>query len=225
MSRLPPPVRPKQEQDPLRIAAGSPLAIQGIFLEILRERFKADANLSWVWNEDPTRSSILIESSYADELEARNAVPAIYVTRLQSQPQKVDVGDRTGVHLPDHLEGFGALMNVAMQLECVSNDEGESAIVGDVVQFTLLASEDVIRKTFDFYELTHPVLGRTSPFERDQTKWVTPIDFTVSFWIRWTQVPIAPLLQQISQRVAIQGTDIFKETVLTSIRRGTPNGR
>jgi hypothetical protein len=51
-------VRPKTTQNPLRVAAGSPLAIQGIFLEILRERFKAGNGLDWIYNEDITNTGI-----------------------------------------------------------------------------------------------------------------------------------------------------------------------
>ena len=214
-------VRPKTAQDRLKIAAGSPLAIQGILLEILRERFTANAGLEWVWDSDPTRSGILIETGYNEELEARNQVPALYVSRLQTSPTKVSVGDRAEVNLPDHKEYFKALMHVDLAVECVSNDEGESSIIGDVVQFTLLAAQDIIQREFGLHDFTHPVLGQTLPYSRDQTKWSTPVNFYVEFWIHWSQVPVAPLLQQISQRVEANGTDLFRQSVLNSMRRAT----
>lgn len=215
------PVRPKGEQNPLRIAAGSPLAIQGIFLEVIRERFTPDAGLEWVWDADPTLTKILIETSYNAELESRNQAPAVYVTRLNSVPVQTAIGDRAGVHLPDHLELFKALMQIDISIECVSNDEGESSIIGDIVQFMLLASQDIIQREFGFYSFKHPYLGQTEPYERDQTKWMTPVNFDVQFWIHWAQVPIRPLLQQLGQRVTQDGTDIFRETVLNSMRRGS----
>lgn len=214
-------VRPRTPQDALRIAAGSPLAIQGIFLEVIRERFKPNCGLEWIWDPDPTLTKIFIETSFNEELEARNVAPAVYVTRLQSVPVKMAVGDRAGVHLPDHLEQFKALMRVDIAIECESNDEGESTIIGDIVQFMILASQDVIEREFGFYSFTHPVLGQTIPSERDQTKWSTQISFSVEFWIHWAQVPIAPLLQQLSQKVNITGTDLFRQTVLNSMRRAT----
>jgi len=214
-------VRPKTAQDHLRIAAGSPLAIQGIFLEIIRERFRPDAGLEWVWDADPTLTNILIETSYNEEIESRNKVPAVYVTRLQSTPTKMAVGDRSTVHLPDHQEVFKALMRIDLQLECVSNDEGESTVIADIVQFMILASQDVIQREFGFYSFTHPVLGQTLPQDREQVKWATPISFSVEFWIHWAQVPIAPLLQQLSQKITLQGRDAFRQTVLNSMRRAT----
>jgi hypothetical protein len=214
-------VRPKTAQDHLKVAAGSSLAVQGIFLEILRERFNADAGLEWRWDADPTLTNILIETGYNEEIETRNQVPAVYVSRLQTTPTQMSVGDRAGVHLPDHLEEFKALMRVDFSIECVSNDEGESAIIGDTVQFTLLASQDVIQREFGMYSFNHPVLGQTTPYDRDQTKWSTPVSFFVEFWIHWSQVPIAPLLQQIGQRLQVKGVDLFRQSVLNSMRRAT----
>lgn len=216
-------VRPKGvTQNPLKIAAGSPLAIQGIFLQIIRERFRPDAGIGIVWRPDITETDVVIETSYNEETESRSQTPAVYVTRMQTVPSKVVIGDRAGVRLPDHLEGFGALTTVAIQVECVSNDEGESAILGDIVQYMLLASQDVIQREFGFYDMAHPTLSETSVYPRDQNKWSTSINFTVQFWIRWSQVPIAPLLQQITQKVLSNGKDAsgyFTEVTLNSIRR------
>lgn len=212
-------VRPSALQDRLKIAAGSPLAIQGIFLEILRERFKEGNGLEWTYREDITRTEILIETGYNEETESRSQTPAVYVNRLQSRPLKVAIGDRAGVRLTDHLEGFTALMIVAMSIECVSNDEGESSIIGDTVQFSLLAAQDVIQREFGLHDFQHPILGQTVPYDRDTTKWVSPVEFNIQFWVRWTQVPIAPLLQQLAQRLEARGTDLFRQSVLNSMRR------
>lgn len=216
-------VRPKGVvQNPLKIAAGSPLAIQGVFLQIIRERFRSDAGIGIVWREDISTTDVVIETSYNEETESRSQTPAVYITRLNTVPSKVVVGDRAGVRLRDHLEGFGALTTVAMQVECVSNDEGESAILGDIVQYMLLASQDVIQREFGFYDMSHPSLGETTVYPRDVNKWSTMVNFTVQFWIRWSQVPIAPLLQQISQKITANGYDAagyFTEVTLNSIRR------
>lgn len=216
-------VRPKTPQNKARIAAGSPLAVQGIFLEILRERFTVDANLDWTWRPDSTTTDIVIETGYNVETEQRNTVPALFVNRLATTPEKMMVGDRAGVQLKDHLEGFGAIVTIALSIDCVAVDEGTSAILGDLVQFTLLAAQDVIQREFGFYDFSHPVLGTTQPFEKDKTKWVSPVNFTVQFWVRWTQVPIAPLLQQVATRIKLKkvdSTDYFTDAVITSMRRG-----
>jgi len=214
--------RPQTPQNQLRITVGSPLAVQGIFLEVIRERFASDSELGIVWREDLTETDILVETSFNADLEARNAVPAIYVTRISTIPSKIMIGDRVGVHLPDHLEAFGAIMTISFSLECVSNDEGQSAIIGDIVQHMLLASSDVIQATFGLQSMSHPALNTTIPYERDQAKWSSPVTFTADYLARLTTVPIAPLLQQIAQRVTLRGdpNDYFTSKVITSFRRG-----
>jgi hypothetical protein len=112
-------------------------------------------------------------------------------------------------------------MDVALNIECISNDEGESTVLGDVVQFTLLASQDVIQREFGLHNFQHPILGQTTPYTRDTLKWVSPVEFTIQFWIHWAQVPIAPLLQQIAQKVGANGTNLFRNSVLNSMRRAT----
>jgi hypothetical protein len=192
-----------------------------MFLEIIRERFTADANLNWTWKPDITETDIVIEASYNEETESRNETPAVYVTRQNTVPARVVVGDRAGVRLPDHLEGFAAYSTSQMQVEVVSNDEGESAVLGDIIQFMLLASQDVIQREFGLHDFTHPTLGPTQPSARDVNKWSTTIDFQVSFWIRWTQVPIAPLLQQIVTRIDKRASpdSHFQRVTLDSLGR------
>jgi hypothetical protein len=218
-------VRPKSSaQDTTKIAAGSPLAVQGIFLEILRERFSEGANLDWVWRADPTLSDIIIEVSYNGDNEIRNTAPAIYVTKLDTIPGKVVLGDRAGVRLKDHTEGFGAIVTVGITLDCVSNDEAESTILGDIVQYTILTAQDVIQTEFGFYDISQPMLSQTTPFDRDQKKWNTQVSFQVQFWVRWKQVPIRPLLQQITHRIISSGQDAnayFTDSVINSMRRGS----
>jgi hypothetical protein len=216
-------VRPETAQNQLKIAAGSPLAIQGIFIEIMRERFRHDSGLAWIWNPDITETDILIEAGFNEETESRSQTPAIYINRLQTVPSKVVIGDRVGVRLPDHCEGFGAITTVTIQMDCVANDEGTSALIGDITQHMLLASQDVIQREFGFYDFTHPHLGQTIPYERDQTKWNTPVSFEVQFWIRWSQVPIRPLLQQVAMRAAagnIDAAGFFVDSTINSMRRG-----
>lgn len=220
-------VRPRTPQDKTKIAAGSPLAVQGIFLEILRERFNENSGLQWIWRPDVTLTNLIIETGYNEETETRNTVPALFINRLQSAPQKMTVGDRAGVQLKDHLEGFSAIMQVGLTIDCVDADEGTSALLGDTVQFTLLASQDVIQREFGFYDFTHPILGPTQPRAKDKDKWVTQVAFNVQFWIRWAQTPITPLLQQIATNLTlknIDATQYFTNIVTTSMRRGSNSG-
>jgi len=217
-------VRPQATQDRTRVAAGSPLALQGIFIEVLRSKFAKGNGSQWTWDLDPTLSDITIESSFNAETEVNNNAPALYVRRMRSVPVKQMVGDRVGVHLASHTEGFGAIMTTPMAIECVSPDEGESSILGDIVHGTLLTGQDVIQRYFGLHSFEHPMLRPPSPFEQDNTKWVSPVTFTIEFWIRWGSTPIGPLIQQIAQRTTLGTTAYFTDIAINSITR-FQNGR
>lgn len=199
-------VRTHEPQDRARIAAGSPLAVVGILLETLRERFREDQNIGVVWRDDLQTTDILIEAGYNRDLKARDYGRAIYVNRLQSTPGAVVVGDRAAVRLHDHKELFTAMMTVSISIDCVSNDKGDSLYIGDIVQHFIMASSTIFNSLYGFHDVGKPVLGQTAPFEHDQTKFATTISFEFQYQVRWTTVKIRPLLQQINVRVLDNAT-------------------
>ncbi len=193
------------------IAVGSPLAIVALFTEIVRERFRPDNGLSWVWSENPTPQKteentedaprkILIEPAFNENLEVRNYRPAIYIDKGETAAGKVAIGNFVGQQLKSGLRGFYALGTTPIDIEVVSDLKGESAILGDITWFYILAGREQIRATFGLHELTPPILGKTVPFEGDKGQWSTHITFEVQFDLRWTTLPISPLLKDIVVR-------------------------
>ena len=55
--------------------------------------------------------------------------------------------------------------------------------------------------------MTPPRLGRTIPYEDDKEAWSSPVSFTIQHNVRWTTVPVAPLLQEIVSRITASGLD------------------
>jgi hypothetical protein len=188
-------VRPHAPQNRAKIAAGSPLAVLGIFIEALRERFNAEANLGIVWNEDQQTSDIIIEAGYNVETEARDSGRALYINRLSTDPMQLAVGDRAGVSLPEHLEGFTCMMGSQMTIDCVSSDAGESAILADIVQSFFIASRQIFCAMYGFHDFGLASMGQTQPYEADQAKWNTVVSLVVQYQARWTTVKIRPKLQ------------------------------
>lgn len=188
-------VRPREPQNRDKIAAGSPLAVLGIFIETLRERFNTDADLGIVWNEDPQTTQIIIEAGYNVETESRDAGRALYINRLSTSPQQIVVGDRVGVSLPEHLEGFTCMMASQMTVDCVSSDAGESAILADIVQSFFIASRQIFCAMYGFHDFGLADMGQTQPYEADQGKWNTVVSLVVQYQARWASVKIRPKLQ------------------------------
>lgn len=188
-------VRPREAQNRTQIAAGSPLAVLGIFIEALRERFNEEANLGVVWRDDIQTSDIIIEAGYNVETEARDSGRALYVNRLNTSPTQVAIGDRVGVSLPEHLEGFTCMMASQITIDCMSNDAGESAILADIVQSFFIASRQIFCAMYGFHDFGLADMGQTLPFEGDQGKWNTTVSLVVQYQARWSTVKIRPKLQ------------------------------
>ena len=193
------------------IAVGSPLAIVALFSEIVRERFRSGNGLAWVWDENATPQAtetntedqprrIVIEPGFNENLEVRNFRPAIYIDKGETAAGKVALGNFVGQQMHTGLRAFYALGTAPMDIEVVSESKGESAIIADLVWFYILAGREQIRATFDLHELTPPILGKTVPFEGDKGQWSTHISFEVQFNLRWTTLPIGPLLKDINMR-------------------------
>lgn len=222
-----PPTRPHGPQNPTRIAAASPLAVTGILLETLRERFRQDQNLLWFWDPDPSVGTILIETSYNDAVEQRNASIAIYVTRLNTTPQQLLVGDRTDVNLPDHKEFFTGLMTSSYSVDCVANDQGASVQLADIVQHFFIASRQILTGMFGLQNMTHASMGQSAPFEQEQGKFSTPVSFEVSYHTQWSTVKIRPLLQSVGVRVidsrtGMDAAEAFADSAAQSYGRTWP---
>lgn len=196
---------PGQQAD---IAVGSPLAIVALFTEIVRERFRPGNGLAWAWNENSTPQKtedntedqprrIVIEPAFNEDTEVRNFRPAIYIDKGETAAGKVALGNFVGQHLPTGLRAFYALGTIPMDIEVVSDAKGESAILADITWFYILAGRDLIRSSFGLHELTPPILGKTVPFDGDKPAWSTHITFELQFDLRWTTLPIGPLLNDI----------------------------
>lgn len=197
---------PGQQAD---IMPGSPLAVLALVTEIVRERFREANGLAWVWadGETPTATEtgetveeggeprkIQIEPSFNEHTEVRNYVPAITVDKGETAARSVVLGNLAGKHLQSGLTGFYAMGVIPIVITCTSDKKGESATLGDVVWFYLLAGRELIMKTFGIHDMSMPTLGRTTPGEKGKTEWVTPVAFSLELPLRWSTKPIAPLL-------------------------------
>lgn len=199
--QLPPPVKTPEQTNPM-IVDGSPLAIVGIFVAVLRERFAQGNGIpAYQWDPDPTKTKIHIRSAFEDGATVRGDKPAIYVDKEETIYGKSIIGDRAGHTLHNSKDFQWCLATVPILIDCVASRKGESAIIGDVTHWSLHASSDAIQAAFAFHDMSPLRLGRTIPYEDDKEAWTSPISFTVQYNVRWTTVPIAPLLQEIALKI------------------------
>jgi len=204
------------------IIDGSPLALIGVFVSILRERYAPGQGIvNYPWYADITKTKITIESAFADSDEHRNFKPAIFIDKEETIYGKVVIGDRAGRNMFTSQDFFWSLATVPILIDCVASRRGESASIGDVVQWTLHSASDIIQGVFGFHSMSPPRLGKTIPYEADKKAWTSPITFQVQYNVRWATVPIAPLLQDIALHItAGAGTSIHFQTVATVASSG-----
>jgi hypothetical protein len=212
----PPPIK-APGQDNQMLVDGSPLAIVGIFVAVLRERFAEGNGIPmYQWDADPNKTKIQIRSAFEDGHTVRGDKPAIYIDKDETIYGKSVIGDRAGYTFKDSKDFQWCLATVPIIIDCVASRKGESAIIGDVTHWSLHASSDAIQAAFAFHDMSPLRLGRTVPYEDDKEAWTSPISFTVQYNMRWTRVPIAPLLQEIAlkiQTAEMSPTDYLLELV------------
>ena len=211
---------PEAEQN-LRVRPSSPLAVVGLFVEVIRSRFQPSVvgtNLPWTWDADVKKTKIAIESAYVEDQDHRNFKPAVFVDIDSATYGRTVTGDRAGQILNTSQEAFFALDSHTMLIECIAAKRGESYVIGDVVRTFLHASSDLIQAKFGLHEMTPVVLGRPQPSPRDKEVFIAPITFTVQIPVRWTSRPTVPLLQEIILKIARSSapdaTEYFTEIAL-----------
>jgi len=229
---------PKASHQLDEIRIGSPLAIVGLMLEVVRARFSPpNLDTGYVWRADPTPAeneestvdsprTLYIESAYTEDPEARDLKPAILIDKEDTALQKLVIGNRADIDRRTRRESFWAMAQIPIAISCVSGNRGESAQLADFVWMHIAASTNYIRSGFSIHEITPPVLGRTQVFRRSAggiDAWNTPISFALQVEFLWVTEPIAPLLQQIRSSLELKGdgdaTAGAIESVLKSQRR------
>lgn len=193
-----------------RVRPGSPLAVVGLFVEIVRARFQPSvvgSELPWVWDTDIKKTRIAIESAYVEDQAHRDFTPGLFIAVPEATYGRTVVGDKAGQNFGSGRTGFFALDTHQIAIECKAAKRGEAYILGDLVRVFLQASSDEIQAKFGLHEMTPLTLGQPQPRQADKDIWVAPVTFTVQIPARWSTRPTGPLLRQVIMRINESGTD------------------
>ena len=213
------------------VSPGSPLAVIGLWVAALRNRFNYNTAepLPWVWSADLKPSDtesgqplpdeprkLQIESAYVVEKSVRNYRPSIYVDRGAASCQKIMIDNRAGTRRDQYINAYHCLVHMPVVFTCESESAGESSVIADTAWFFVLATRDLFRQSFGFHDISEPVLGPTQQVNEDKTVWSTDVQFTVQFDARWLTRPMAPFIADISIQVSdIGDPDIVYGTIAT----------
>lgn len=227
--------RPKNQPSPEAlqksvIRPGSRLAVLGVFVEIVRLRFSSEdlvTEFPWRWSPDPNQSNLQVESAFNEDVASKNKRPAVILDIDEQVTSRSVLGDMAGMRLTDDTTGYFHLRTTPILVECVASKKVESASIADLVDVFLLASNRLIQAKFGFHDMTPTTVGRTQPSPRDKNEFVTPVTFTVQAPVRYTNVPLAPLLAQVDLSVARSGASspmAFFESLSMPRPRGPSRG-
>lgn len=205
----------------------SPMALVGVFVAIMQERFSGsnEEGLPWYWDPDPTprideegdeRSprKIYIASQFSEFPEGRDVLPAILVDKDDTVFLKQWFGHRAHTDTKTRTDVFLAHAQVPISILCNAENRGESALLGDVVAMHILSGTNAMRETFGFHEVTSPILGKTQVMRRSSAQiesWTTPVNFMVQAKFMWRTQPFAPVLSQIVTRITASGDGDFTD--------------
>jgi hypothetical protein len=194
--------RPSPEAAP-NVTLSTPLVVIGMVAYIIRQRFKlapmALPVLPWIWNEDLENTGIFIEAGFNKELEARTTRPGVWVDQMQNVYTRSSLGhqDQNPIDFKTSREEFHIFGNIDVAIDCTSPNNGESLMLGSIVQDFIQMSTFLIQKWFGMREISEVLLNRTAPFEQDDQLWNTQVQFRLGYETRWAAMQILPLLNQI----------------------------
>lgn len=169
------------------------------FTGYLQARF-AQGRLPWEWCADDNITKIHILAEFAIERDTQAVSPSVVVSRGAVVHQRNVVADRDQNSMEELTKGgtqhWGTgEMDILMQ--CIGQTKGEASIIGDIVQSSISMARNPLCEAFTLRDIGPVLLGRTVPYERDETKYMSPVSFRVFFEQRWFVIPGAPSLQGI----------------------------
>ena len=195
------------EGSPDSLVLSSPLAVLGMFVTVIRERFSernsSDPAFFWTWNEDPKTTGIFVESGWNENLEARTVRPGIWIDRGQNAYRQSSIGrqDQMPLQVHQQREYSHSFVETDIMIDCTARKRGESMLLGSIVQDFIEASSDIIEAKFGLRHISDSILNQTAPFEKDDVLWNSQLSFRVFYEVRWITAPIQDLLNKISLRI------------------------
>lgn len=196
------------------VLPGSLLGLVGVFVAVIQARFD-EPGMPWRWSPSYTREEsqdatedapdpILVTSVFANEPEARSALPRVVVGVPNAQLQQVVVGNRAAARLNDRQQDFYAHDYVSVAIRCYGREPGEAATIADVVRSHVAVCANQIREAMKIHEIGLPALSEpqeTRDNEAEVPYFVSIVSFRVINEFKWRTRPIATLLQEIALAV------------------------
>ena len=207
------------------IANKSPLDILGMFLKVIRTRFGdlQSPSFPWTWDADISKTHVFIEAGSGEEVTTKDARPAIYVDRGPIVFPKVAIGDFAGMNYKTGKKAYYTTATGQINVDCVSKNRGESAILGEIAQAFILMTSDLIISQYFFRDITPVTLGGTEVWEKDDRLFNTRVTSRISYDVKWGLTHNAPKIAEIITGVGTKDQPNFAEIASNSLNRVIPD--
>ena len=178
----------------------SPLALTGIFLDIMLRRFREDAGLSWVYypgDEGRVASTITIEAATNPEIESFGKRPGLYIIRNPVTFNQVAIDDLADHNRKTGGKQFYCVAQTGVTFAVESDKSGEAELIADVVASTLLMGSNEIERFFLLRKIG-PISISSKAYTRQDTD-ISRVDIHagITYDVHWSSTPIAPILKEI----------------------------
>ena len=211
------------------VAVKSPLALVGVFLQILRERFSESQQLQWVYvpgDGGRALSTIHIEAGGNPETEDLARRPAIFVNRGPITFTQPVIGDQAGAGFEKGIRAFYAMAETNFVFSVESEEAGEAEQIADLLLSTLMMGSYEIVKAFLFRKLGPFAMSSRAKTRQDTELTVISINAGLSYDVRWRTIPIAPILKEVivkaRESTYTDGNEFFSKIYQSSLR-DSPN--
>lgn len=208
------------------IPVKSPLALVGVFLDVLRQRFHPDYGLPWKFtlgDANRNESTMTIEAAgnpLAEELGKR---PGIFVQRNPITFSQVTLGDEFHSTMKSGARFYYTTAQTGMTFICEAEEAGEVEVIADIVLSTLMMGADRIEETFVFRKLGPFAISSRAVTRQDVELHQIHVQMGLSYDVRWLNYPIAPILKEVVERVGATYnngdqyfTEIFQQSLASS---------
>jgi hypothetical protein len=197
------------------------MLITGILIQLLRQEFsggnmKEEKLDGCVWvpstndplQEDPARSTILIESVYRWDARTTGQRPAILVRRNDQTPKKIGIGGNRvltmGVPSPlemrDWSDEYATPMSGSHTIFAIAKEAGQAEVLAQECGEHLRQFGPVFEREFGFLEFNLSQMGAVAQLRESDEHFAVPLGLEYAYYDRWKLIPVAPRFAGVSVR-------------------------
>lgn len=210
------------------IRSGSGLSLIGGFMDVFREIFHPEQDMSWVYEgNDATQASrtqptikprtrIYILSAFDTATNIPSPATRLVVNKGSTATSKQGIAnlDQDNSYLISkgyRYTYFNASTDI--EIRVFTESIGECYQLIDLVQAVIAATQIEIAKFLHVNEISETVSTSVVPAENDRKEWTAALSFRVSHEERFFRAPDALLLRGIKMSTSVDDSDLAAATI------------